>query len=207
MDHSRQKPFQTTRFIFGASLVAMLAGWGLYAYLFHDVSVIGRETVTLTNENAKLQSEQSKEVELKNDLAANQARQPVLNSYFVDATDPVPLFETIEGYGRDTGVTVTIDSVDIKKSPNRLVVSVTGDGAFSDIYRFIALLEAAPYEFSFSSASVRSAATQTKQPVTPTVPGKATAQPAAPTATPWEVKMTLSIVSVTGITSATPATK
>ena len=201
MDHSRQRPFTTTSFIFGLALATALVGWALYAYLFHEVSAIAHQTVALTSENAQLSDEQSMEVELKNDLAANQARQPVLNSYFVDATDPVPLFETIESYGQETNVTATIDSVDIKKSPNRLVVSVTGDGNFADVYRFVALLEAAPYEFSVSSASVRSIAAAPTNAPAPAA-GKA-AKAAAPTETQWETKLTLSILSVTGITSAT----
>ena len=198
MDHSRQQPFQTTKLVFGLSLVAALAGWGLYAYLFHEVSSTARATVALSSESAKLEDEQSKEMELKTDLAANQARQPVLNSYFVDASDPVPLFETLEGYGRDTNVAVVIDSVDVKKSPNRLIVSVTGDGDFADVYRFVALLEAAPYEFTVSAATIH---TTTPQQA-PAVAGKSAPKP---TAAVWEARITLSIASVTGIPASAPS--
>jgi Tfp pilus assembly protein PilN len=176
MHTQKQLPFRITSLVFGIALALAVGAWALYAYIFHSVSLIGQNSAALRAESDKLEHQQSQVLQLKRDLAANQARQPVLVSYFVEATDPVPLFETVEGYGRTTNVAVSIDSVDIKRAPDRLLATLTGTGSFVDLYRFIALLEAAPYEFSVADATLHAKAEGA-----------------------WEARITLSIASVTGV--------
>lgn len=192
MEKGKQSTFKKTTLIFALSAVAALGAWAAYGYLFHEVEVQGRANAALAKESGALGSEQSQALQLQKDLTANQARQPILASYFVDATDPVPLFETLESYGRTAGVAVTIDTVDVKRQPDRLIVSLTSDGSFTDLYRFVALLESAPYEFTFTQASIKAA----PAPVASAVKGAVPAKPAG--GTNWEAKVTLSITSVTG---------
>lgn len=188
MKISKLKPFRTTKLVFWLSLAGAIVALGLYVYLFYTVQKIGQHTAALTAETRTLEAEESEVGKLKKDLAANQARQPILVSYFIDASDPVPFLETIEGYGRATNVTVKFDTVDIKRAPNQLAVTLTSDGNFADLYRFMALVESAPYEFAITNADIRSV-----------IPAGLTPAQKSGHVNAWQARISISVFSVTGV--------
>ena len=191
MDRSRQITFQKTDFLLAAAVILALAAWGAYAYLFHETHAAGREDAALAGQSLALQAEQSQASGLAGKLAADSADEPELASYFVDATDPAPLFAALEGYGAEVGVTVAVSSADVKREPDRLVVTLKSDGSFASTYRFLSLVEAAPYDFSLTNAKVA---------LVPDATAKA-GKPVAKAAPEWEATMTVSITTVANAAS------
>jgi hypothetical protein len=185
MSSSTPKQFRTTSIAFWASLTILVAAAFLYVFLYQATRSVGSSNALLQAETTVLEGEQSEVGSLKRDLAANQARQPVLVSYFIDAADIVPFLETVEGYGRTTNVAVKFDTVDIKRAPDQLAVTLTGEGSFTNLYRFIALVEAAPYELTFTNASVEKSGTSGE----------------------WQARLSLAVTSITGVANVPAAPK
>ena len=190
MKNSELKTFHITKLIFWMSLIGVVLAAGIYALTFHEINALGNETSVLRSQTNDLMAKESQAGELKKNLAVNQAKEPKLLSYFINANDIIPFLDTIEGYGRTTNVSVKFNSVDVKQSPDQLTATLKGDGSFANIYRFITLVESAPYELSITNASIQAVS------VGQVDPKKA---PAAPT---WEANISISISSVTGAAQA-----
>lgn len=190
MTTNNLQPFRKTKLILILSILGFLAALGGYVYVFHMVAVAGADTASLQVETSALEVKESKIGELKKTLASIQAEEPVLNSYFIDANDIVPFLETIEDYGRKTNVTVKFNSVDIKQSPAALSVLLVSKGTFTDLYHFISLVEAAPYQFTVTSANLQLGTSDTiidPKGVPPVL---------------WDANISLSVTSITGVTPA-----
>ncbi len=185
------KPFRTTTLIFWLTLILALAAVGIYAYVFHAVGTAGTNAAALQEETTALESQEAEVGVLKKNLAATKEREGKLTSYFVDANNPVPFFETLETYGTSTHVSVKFDSVNLKRAPDSLEVVLLANGEFPDLYRFIALLEAAPYEFTISKANVSVA-----------VPAGLEATGKGTHSAGWNARITLSVTSLSGLPPA-----
>ena len=193
MNNESQKPFKTSSVIFWLTLIAALFMCFVYAYLFHTIRVIGQDDASLDAETTTLEGQASEVDVLKKNLASIQERQPVLTSYFIDASDIVPFLETIEGYGRQTNVATKFNTFTFKKAPDMLVVSMVADGSFTDLYHFMALLEAAPYEITMNTADVEAQLPKGLE---------ANQKTTAPTG--WEANITLSVTSITNVPKDAP---
>jgi Tfp pilus assembly protein PilN len=177
--------------IFWTTLLGALLLIAVYAYLYHMIGTIGQNISLLQSQTQVLETQQSEVDQLKKNLAATQVSQQTLQSYFIDASDIVPFLETLEGYGKNANVVVKYQTVQIAGSPAELEVALTADGSFVDVYRFIASLEAAPYEFSITSATVES---QGPNP-DPNAKG--------PQVITWDAAINLSVASISGVSAKT----
>ena len=195
MKNSQTKPFRQTKIVFFFSLLGVVISAGIYMYIFHMITTIEQETSVLIQDTNTLSAKESQIGVLKKNLQANQEREPALLSYFIDANDIVPFLETIEGYGRSTNVAVQFSTVDIKPAPDQLVASFKGVGSFTNLYRFMALLEAAPYEFTINNATIQSSGSPS---------GVAVKGQPAPGIS-WEADISLSVTSVSGVPKASVA--
>lgn len=198
MNNESEKPFRTSSLIFSLTLIAALLMCVVYAYLFDVIKKTGEGNASLERETVTLEGQASQVGELKRSLAVIQERRPVLVSYFIDATDIVPFLETIEGYGRQTNVTTKFNTFTFKKSPDMLAVSMVADGSFTDLYHFMALLEAAPYEINMTNVDVQAQIPKGLDP--------ATVKNSAPAV--WEANISMAVTSITGVPKdAVKATK
>lgn len=191
MNTSSQKPFKTTNFIFWTGLISAVLLVLVYAYLFYTARSIGRHNAELSAEAQVLENQASEVGELKQSLASIQVRRPVLVSYFIDAADIVPFLETIEGYGRQTNIATKFSTFVFKKAPDMLAVSMSAEGSFTDLYHFMALLEAAPYQISMTNVDVQAK-----------TPKGLDGDKAAPTV--WEAQISLAVTSITGVPKDSP---
>ena len=183
------KPFQKINKTILWTILFMLIFLCAYSYFFNMETKERQDVVNLTNETATLKAEESESSQIKNQLSATDAQRSILVSYFVDAGNPVPFEETIEGYGKETNTKILFEGLDVAKTPDRLDTSFTVDGSFTDVYRFFALLESAPYELSINNLDLQSADPSNFDPTS-----KASKLPAA-----WHANVSLSIYSVNGV--------
>jgi hypothetical protein len=93
-----------------------------------------------------------------------------LETHFVQSSDVVPFLNTIEQMGTPAGTNVQIISVETGTNNSELIVDLKTTGTFSQIYKFLTLLENSSYEISFNSMKLSKtviAVTPTKTPKIP----------------------------------------
>ena len=179
-------PFETTRTSFWAMLAVALVSVAAYAYLFVTLRDINARNAELTRESETLVAEQSQAAAIRDTLAKTDASRATISSYFIDADNVVPLLETVEGYGTRAAVTTKFSNVLLQPKPRAVTVTVDAIGSFTNVYRFVSMLEAAPYELQITSAQV-----QTYLP-----PGQQ--EPTVPGVSDWDATVTFSVLSVNG---------
>ncbi len=78
-----------------------------------------------------------------------------IDKHFVKNTDIVSFLNTIEGLAPKAGAVAEVTLIDVPKDGAGLMVGVNSKGSFESIYKFLSLLENAPYELDFSSVSLK----------------------------------------------------
>lgn len=110
-----------------------------------------------------LQEEISKrnEVETLNDYFLSIQEEKIsLESHFVQTSDVVPFLNTLESLADNVGAKTEVKSINVAKDNTGLIVDLKNTGTFSQIYKFITLLENAPYELEFISVELANAPTK-----------------------------------------------
>jgi hypothetical protein len=182
MKKNLPKPFRiTTQYLFSTIILFVLVT-GIYVYLFHTIKKLGEHSATLFAEVTALEVQESEIGQLRKNVQATDENLKQLTLHFINTGDIVPFLETVEGYGRTLHVVTKFDSVVVEKSPNRVTLSLSANGTFTDVYRFIALLESSPYELTFTNVNLQSTdgGTQDKKLATGI----------------WNAHITLSVLSV-----------
>ena len=136
-------------------MLVLVIGGG-YAYAFLHVRALNQQSATLATETAALEKQESDIGQLRLNVKATDENLQNLNTHFIHTSDPVPFLTTVEDYGRTASVSTKFDAVSVDKKPDRLIVSITAQGTFPAIYKFLSLLEAAPYQIAFSEVNVQS---------------------------------------------------
>lgn len=178
---------KTNRNLYIAILLAVFS-FSIYGILFYQVVSLEESNSKLEKETKRLEDEESKLSILKKNLESTEKSRSVLSAYFIDSKDIVPFLEKLEDYAKDVGVVVTFTAVDLAKNPNRLNISFTSEGQFKNTYRFMKMVETAPFEIAINSFEVSAKAPETApekgKPIPPTV---------------WETTVDVSVFSITGI--------
>lgn len=149
------KPFKTTGIVFVLSIIIVLTTGLGYGYISYMLRSIQKETVLLSEETRALELDEAQISTIRSNVAATQENRQTLGSYFIDQENIVPFLETIELYATDAGVRMTFNAVEWQKDPVSLRISVLGSGSFLGAYRFVKLIENAPYEMTIDSVDVR----------------------------------------------------
>ncbi len=160
----------------------------LYGYLFSHVISLTKSNSVLATEVRRIEDQESKITILKRAVLSTEESRKILTSYFIDSKDIVPFLEKVEEYGRDTSVSVKFINVDIAKSPKRLNLMLNAEGQFTNLYRFLALLESVPFEVVFNTFDIKALPSEV-----PTGVGKQSLP------VNWEATVNLSVLSITGV--------
>lgn len=150
------KSFRTTQTLFFSALVVFVLSLSIYGFLFYKTTTLQNTTRELERELSLLELREAAVGQLQNDLVAAKEKEATLDEYFIDTKNVVPLFEEIEVYGTEVGVEVEFESANVAREPLRLDLATTATGSLSNVYDFLQLLEAAPYELSITSMSLQS---------------------------------------------------
>ena len=131
-------------------IVAALFG-GMLWYLFSKKNT----TTSLSASRALIAKEELYYHGLKRTFAETEAERKLLDSYFADPENFVPLVEEIEALGTHAGASVTIQSAALTDANRILELSLSLGGDFDEILYFLSLLETFPAKISFDRAWVR----------------------------------------------------
>ena len=80
-----------------------------------------------------------------------------LTTHFAQSSDVVPFLNTIEQLAPAVGATAEVDSVDTGTNNNQLIIELKVSGTFTEIYKFLTLLENSPYELNILSMDMHTA--------------------------------------------------
>lgn len=185
---SHATPFEKTRISFWVFLLVALGAVAGYFYLLNQLRDINTANVAILKESNAIIAEESQLGEVRKNLAQLDARRAKIASFFIDSKNIVPFLETIEGYGKSVSVTTKFSSVQMEKNPNVLHVTVFAQGSFTNVYRFISMLEAAPYELRVRQAEVKQDLPDSLQPV------------GQPRGTDWNATIDLTVSSINDTT-------
>ncbi len=188
MEKKRKNIFTSARIVCIGALLFALVCVGVYVSLFVMVKKVEQHNTELEKEARRLEVQESKIIQLRKNVATAQESQDTLTSYFIDSNDIVPFLETLEKYGEQVGVLVKYNTVDIAKNPARLNLELMASGQFVNVYRFIALLESAPYHILINSSNMSA-----QPPQEAPEKGKVAPPPV------WDARMNVSVLSITGV--------
>ncbi|MFA5932391.1 MAG: hypothetical protein WC793_03390 [Candidatus Paceibacterota bacterium] len=119
----------------------------LYRKVNDNNQKIQQNTITLQTEARRREDVSS----LNRALQKNTSDRVLLEDHFVKSSDIVPFLNTIETLAKRAVVSVQIDSINTKTNNPELTIGLKASGKFEAIYKFLVLLENAPYEIDFVS--------------------------------------------------------
>lgn len=137
--------------IFSALAALNIIGVLLYGILFYSIGVKEKNVAALI---ISLESETKKAAGLKsltNVIQTTEEKRKKLDSYFLHFGDIVPFIEGVESLGKDIGVVVNFESVNVSERNGNayLAVDLKTEGSLSSTVRFLSLLELLPRSVSF----------------------------------------------------------
>jgi len=96
---------------------------------------------------------------LVNFVEANEANIEEIDKFFVYQEDVVPFLQFVESLGVRTKSDVEVSSVEVAKDDSNLFVGIDIEGSFESVYKFIKLLENAPYKVEILDLNIRNLST------------------------------------------------
>ena len=79
----------------------------------------------------------------------------LFETHFVQSSDVVSFLNTLESLAKNAGTTGEVIDINLSDDKKSLLVEMKDTGTFPNIYKFITLLENAPYEIEFSSINIQ----------------------------------------------------
>lgn len=141
-------------------LVLNLIVWGGYGFVFWKIRAQNMRVSTLLNE-AELDIKKDESLRLiKSSLDENKDFLSHIDSFFVSNDGVVGFIDTLESYGREKGVSVTIGSVSVEPDSQnkedfkeRLRLRVEVAGSWNSVTSYLMTLESLPYSIRIDQTS------------------------------------------------------
>ncbi len=136
---------KATKYLLSISVFLILS-IGVWVILYRQIEKnkkTTRELQTQLEEDIATKQKSQSLQRLMNELGQERN---AFASHFVKNTDIVPFLNTIESLANQVGAEAVINTVDTPEDPPSLLIGIKASGSFEAIYKFMALLESAPYE-------------------------------------------------------------
>jgi hypothetical protein len=138
--------------------IRILLAVGLFVFslvLFAFLNTYVNEKNTIANSlEEKWQVEELRRENIKNlehFLEEKSGDISLLDVHFVASGDVVTFLDLVENLGKQVSSKSEVTLIDIPKDNSGLLVEVRSEGSFDSIYKFLRLLENAPYELEIVS--------------------------------------------------------
>lgn len=121
---------------------------------FFFLQVINNSNKELQTKEGEWQNEEQRRDGIKmleRSVKAIEGERAQLETHFAQSSDIVPFLDTIEGLAPKVSVKAEVTSVDVLSDSGGLLVGMNASGTFSNLYKFLTLLENSPYELEFIS--------------------------------------------------------
>jgi hypothetical protein len=135
-------------------ILFLLIAIAAFLFLYREIK---NNTKTTNELSASLQTEVLKRNEIKtlnNYFQSIETEKAELETHFIQSSNVVPFLDTLENLASRVATKTEVSSINVAKDNTGLVVEMKNTGTFPQIYKFITLLENAPYELEFLSVDM-----------------------------------------------------
>lgn len=144
-----------TNLIFFISTIVMVASVATFIFFFKVVENKNKHTsatlVTLANKIVKKENSQM----LKDTIDQVYLTKESVGKHFVDSNEIDSFIDYLEGLGKDSGTEVNVQDFKIsEENKNILSVRLLSRGSFSNVIRFLTLIENTQYQVSISKTTL-----------------------------------------------------
>lgn len=146
------KNYPTTYLI----LTTIFFALSLTAFIFLYKEITHNKVETLEKNNA-WQAEEARRAEIRSleSTVKNIEKEKIaLESHFVTTVRPVEFLNTLQSRATSVGAKADFSTIDTIKDEGGITVFLRVEGSFDSIYKYIKLLENAPYELEIQSVDI-----------------------------------------------------
>ena len=136
-----------------AILLFMLSCFTFF-FLYRQININDKKADTDTTTWQTEAARRNDITSLNNSLTQVSSDRDLLETHFTQSSDIVPFLNTIEQLAPPTGAKAEVDSVGTGTNNTGLVVELKASGTFTQVYKFLELLENSPYELNFLSMDI-----------------------------------------------------
>ncbi len=148
--------FKKIRIVLGVMALALCVVWyGLFLVIKNKVT----EVSVIEAKAEEASQYQDKTRALRSLIKDTEPDVQKLSTRFISSEGSVAFIDTIESLGRETGITVSTESIKVIESKDdkdifeTLELVLTTQGPWSNTYKFLALLETLPYKLSIHNTA------------------------------------------------------
>ncbi len=133
------------------ALVFFLVSVSFFVFLHTYVNKKNRDAIALEQKWQLEELRRENVKTLEHFLEVKSGERSELNKHFVGSGDVVAFLDLIESLGAQAQAKAEVTLIDIPKDGSGLLIEVKSEGSFASVYKFLSLLENAPYELEIVS--------------------------------------------------------
>lgn len=149
-----QNKFKKTSLII--SITVFLLCCVLFFFLFREI----KNNIEISKQSlVDLEKEIARREEVKNfnnSFKSIEQDKTLFETHFAQSSDIVPFLNTIEKMALGVGTKAEVSFIEVAKDNTGLMIEMKDTGSFSQVYKFLMLLENSPYELEFTSVEMNS---------------------------------------------------
>ena len=135
----------------------------VFIFLYRGINKNIKTTDKLKTELSEEMSRREEIKDFNESFKLIEQERNLFETHFVQHSNIVPFLNKIEDVAKSVNTQIEISLVEISKDNIGLVIQMENTGTFSNIYKFINLLENFPYELELSSINIYSDYTENKK--------------------------------------------
>jgi len=144
------------KFSLAVSLIIFLVFCVSFFFLYKET----KNDIRASEESQNLlQKEVARREEIKsfnNSFKLIEKDKTLFETHFAQSSDIVPFLDTIEQMAGSVGTKADVSLIEVSEDNTGLVIEMKDTGGFSQVYKFLMLLENSPYELEFTSVEMHS---------------------------------------------------
>lgn len=137
-------------------IIAFLLLCVLFFFLYKEI----KNNIEISKQaQANLEKEILRREEVKNfnnSFKSIEQDKALFETHFAQSSDIVPFLNTIEKMADSVGTKAEVSFIEVAKDNTGLMIEMKDTGSFSQVYKFLMLLENSPYELEFTSVEMHS---------------------------------------------------
>lgn len=149
-----QELFQKFSILF-LSMIIFIFSCFVFFYFYNKINLYDNES-ELVEEKWQMEMIRRDKIRmLDRSIKTIESERAQLETHFAKSSDVVPFLDTIEGLALEAGAQAEVTAVSIPGDNSGLVVEIKSSGTFSNLYKFLKLLESSPYELEFVAVNMQ----------------------------------------------------
>lgn len=138
------------------AIVFFLLSFSFFIFLHTYVNKKNQNAIAL-EQKWKLEEIRRENIKtLEHFLELKSVERSEIDKHFVGSGDVVAFLDLIESLGSQAKAKAEVTLIDIPKDATGLLIEVKSEGSFASLYKFLSLLENAPYELEIISMEMNS---------------------------------------------------